>query len=73
MAEDDFFRPSKESARQNALNFLRGRSSLVGEVAVAIGPSWSLDETESLLEELRGEGLVQRENTPLVRYLGIQP
>ncbi len=52
MAEDDFFRPSKESARQNALNFLRGRSSLVGEVAVAIGPSWSLDETESLLEEL---------------------
>lgn len=70
MVSDDYFRPSKEKARQNVLNFIQGRSALVGEVALAIGPSWSLAETETLLEELIGEGLVKREISSLVRYMG---
>jgi hypothetical protein len=66
--DDRIRRPSEEEARSNMIQMLRARPALVGELAIAIGPSWSLDETERLLDELVTEGVLTREDTPLIRY-----
>jgi hypothetical protein len=66
--DDRIRRPTEAEARSNMLEMLRARPALVGELAIAIGPSWSLDETERLLEDLVGEGVLTRETTPLIRY-----
>lgn len=61
---------TRDEARERALAFLhkRGRPSLIGEVAVAIGHLWTLEEAEALLEQLAREGLVKRLQDSLIRY-----
>lgn len=71
MADDEYARVPKEKARERALSFLRSRSALIGEVALAIGPLWSLEETEDLLDSLVLEGSVTREAGPIIRYTGV--
>jgi len=64
---------TREEATERALGLLRGRGkpSLIGEVAVAIGALWTLEETEALLEQLVHEQLARRvEDEKLVRYEG---
>jgi hypothetical protein len=71
MAADEYARVPREKARERALSFLRSRPALIGEVALAIGPLWSLEETEDLLDSLVLEGSVTREAGPLIRYAGV--
>lgn len=61
---------TRDEARERALELLhnRGRPTLIGEVAMAIGHLWTLEETEALLEQLAREGLVKRVSDPLIRY-----
>jgi hypothetical protein len=61
---------TRDEAKARALKLLheRNRPTLIGEVAVAIGPLWTLEEAEALLEQLAKEGLVKRVQGSLIRY-----
>lgn len=61
---------TRDEATERALELLsqRARPTLIGEVAVAIGHLWTLEETEALLEQLAREGRVKRVDDSLIRY-----
>lgn len=61
---------TREEARERALELLRkqSRPTLIGEVALAIGHLWTLEEAEGLLEQLVSEGIVTRTSDAAVRY-----
>jgi hypothetical protein len=54
-------RASKNEARERVLELLSRleRPTFIGEVALAVCHSWSLEETESLLGQLAREGLLR--------------
>lgn len=59
-------RRTEEEARETILDFLRRdnhRPIMVGELALRIGPLWSLADTESLAYRMVAEGKI-REATP---------
>ena len=62
-------------ARERVLELLRKveRPVLIGEAALVIGPLWTLEETEALLEGLVTEGLAERVVDALVRYAAKVP
>lgn len=61
---------TRDEAKERALALLhkKGRPALIGEVAVAIGALWTLEETEALLDQLAKEGLVKRVQDALIQY-----
>jgi hypothetical protein len=54
-------RASKNEARERVLELLARleRPTFIGEIALAVCHSWSLEETESLLGQLAREGLLR--------------
>lgn len=63
-------RATRDEATTRALGLmdLRGRPVLVGEVALAIGSLWSLEDAETLLEQLATTGAVRRAADSPITY-----
>jgi hypothetical protein len=61
---------TREEAEARALELLtkQRRPVLIGEVAVAIGHLWTLEDAEALLEQLARKGRVQKVPGSLIRY-----
>ena len=61
---------SRDEAIICTLELLRKRAGpvLIGELALSIGHSWTLEDTESLLEQLARAGQVRIVPGSLVRY-----
>lgn len=60
---DDFDpRATRDEARERTLALLQKRMGpvMVGEVALACGALWSLEDVEHLLEQLRNEKVLTR-------------
>lgn len=57
-------------AKARAIEFLhtQGKPTLIGEVALALGHLWTLEDAETLLEQLLREKRVQRIDGSPVRY-----
>lgn len=63
-------RASREEAKERTLEFLhkQRKPALIGEVALAIGHLWTLEDAETLLEQLSRDKLVRRVDGPPIRY-----
>lgn len=62
MRDQSLNRLTQTVARERALDYIkqRARPVLIGEVSIAIGALWSLEETEELLLQMVGENLIRR-------------
>lgn len=65
---------TRDEARTRTLEFLHKRSgpTLIGEVALAIGHLWTLEDAESLLEQLLREKLIRKVSDLPTRYQEIK-